>query len=151
ILDEDPALRRASLTSMRRYMLRQQDGRVFLGGRREGFQGELPGLMEEALLALEGGQPIYLAGGFGGITLDIARALKVDDGAWLPPSESSLEVPPSAEDHRRRLRLARSLSREGVRSGQADEENRRLAGSVGPGDIEALVSLGLGLRVDRER
>lgn len=151
ILDEDPALRRASLTSMRRYMLRQQDGRVFLGGRQEGFQGELPGLMEEALLALEGGQPIYLAGGFGGITLDIARALKVDDGAWLPPSESPPEDPRYAKGYEQLLELARSSTWQGLRNGLTDEENRRLAASHRPSDIAALVSLGLGRLAERDR
>jgi hypothetical protein len=34
----------------------------FIGGKSEGFQGELPGALEEALIALEIGQPIYLAG-----------------------------------------------------------------------------------------
>ena len=35
-------------------------------------------------MALEAGQPLYLAGGFGGITYDIAIALGLDGGTWLP-------------------------------------------------------------------
>jgi SLOG-like protein len=40
-------------------------------GRRKGLQGNLPGVVEEALISLDAGQPIYLAGGFGGVTMDI--------------------------------------------------------------------------------
>jgi SLOG-like protein len=66
---EDPGKQRRALTGMRRYM------------QRSGFQGEISGLMEEALLAVEAEQPIYLAGGFGGVTADIVSALGVDDGS----------------------------------------------------------------------
>nr|VFJ60361.1 MAG: hypothetical protein BECKDK2373C_GA0170839_108024 [Candidatus Kentron sp. DK] len=38
-------------------------------GKRMGFTGDWPGLVEEAIFALETDQPIYLAGGFGGVTL----------------------------------------------------------------------------------
>lgn len=55
------------------------------------------GLLEEALYALEAGQPLHLAGGFGGITHDIALRLGVDDGngfrdfRWPRISASSAE------------------------------------------------------------
>lgn len=142
--DVEPELRQRSLTSMRRYMLGWQHGRVFLGGRREGFQGELPGLMEEALLTLEHGQPIYLAGGFGGVTLDIARALNVDDGVWLPPGDSAPLDPRYARGYELLLELTRSRNWSWLHNGLTDGENRRLAASHRPSDIAALVSLGLG-------
>lgn len=142
-LDVEPELCRRSLTSMRRYMLPRQRGRVFLGGKREGFQGELPGLMQEALLTLEYRQPIYLAGGFGGATLDIARALKVDDGSWIPPSEPPQD-PRYAKGYELLLETARSPEWLGLHNGLTDSENRRLAASHRPSEIAALVSLGLG-------
>jgi hypothetical protein len=37
----------------------------------------MPGVVEELLIALEAGQPIYLAGGFGGVTSEIIVALGV--------------------------------------------------------------------------
>jgi len=70
---------------MRRYMATKTQGRVLIGGKRTGFQGEIPGLVEEALISLEQDHPVYLAGGFGGVTADIVQALGVDDGSWLPP------------------------------------------------------------------
>ena len=61
-MDADAELASKSLTAMRRYMAKNTNGRIFLGGKRKGFQGDLPGLVEECLLSLSVGQPIYLAG-----------------------------------------------------------------------------------------
>ncbi len=142
---EDPALRRRALTAMRRYMATKTQGRALLGGKRDGFQGEIPGLMEEALISLQCGHPVYLAGGFGGVTADIAQALGVDDGAWLPPLADAKPPDPRWADGRERLRaLAARPDWKGLANGLAADENRRLAASHRPSDIAALVSLGLG-------
>lgn len=42
--------------------------RICLGGRTTGYAGRKPGVMEEAELALQYGKPLYLMGGFGGVT-----------------------------------------------------------------------------------
>lgn len=63
------------LTSMRQVMLRATDARIVLGGREEGYKGLMPGIAEEALLSLQGRQPLFLFGGFGGCARDIAEAL----------------------------------------------------------------------------
>ena len=60
------------LTSMRRVMHGATQARVVLGGR---VTGDMPGIAEEALLSLKGGQPLFLLGGFGGCTRDIAETL----------------------------------------------------------------------------
>lgn len=142
---EDPGEQRRALTGMRRYLRRHTSARVFLGGKRSGFQGEIPGLMEEALLAVEAKQPIYLAGGFGGVTADIISALGVDDGGWLPPDASAGPPDPRWEDGYARLAAHASQPHwRGLANGLADDENRRLAATHRPSDIAALVSLGLG-------
>jgi SLOG cluster2 len=142
---EDPGEQRRALTGMRRYLRRHTSARVFLGGKRSGFQGEIPGLMEEALLAVEAKQPIYLAGGFGGVTADIISALGVDDGGWLPPDASAGPPDPRWEDGYARLAAhAAQPHWRGLANGLADDENRRLAATHRPSDIAALVSLGLG-------
>lgn len=141
----DVDLRRRALTRMRRYMGKQISGRVLLGGKRHDFQGEIPGLMEEALIALGSGQPLFLAGGYGGVTTDITRALGVDDGSWLPLPPDVPQDDPRWIDGRRRLTdYAASTAWGGLRNGLSDEENRRLAATHRPSDIAALVSLGLG-------
>jgi hypothetical protein len=63
------------LTSMRRVMLRATHARIVLGGRVEGYKGLMPGIAEEALLSLQARQPLFLIGGFGGCSRDIAEAL----------------------------------------------------------------------------
>ena len=136
-----------SLTSMRRYMAENTHGRIFFGGKREGFQGDMPGLVEEAVVALEVGQPVYLAGGFGGVTMDIVQALGVDDGSWFParpdvagPDERLLKGLDMLAD------IRKQESWVGLENGLSDEENRELAASHRPSEIAALISLGLGKR-----
>jgi hypothetical protein len=141
----DPALRRRALTGMRRYMVTRTQGRILLGGKRSGFQGEIPGLMEEALISLQSAHPVYVAGGFGGVTADIAQALGVDDGGWLPPLTDAPPPDPRWVDGRTRLVAhAAQATWAGLKNGLTADENRRLAASHRPSDIAALVSLGLG-------
>lgn len=141
----DDTQKRDALTAMRRVMAEETDGRVLLGGKRSGFSGALPGLMEEALLTLKAGTPLYLAAGLGGVTADIVRALSIDDCAWLPP------VPDAGPDDPRlvtgrNLLMAERKAQEwgGLRNGLSDDENRRLAATHRPGEIATLVGLGLG-------
>lgn len=65
------------LTHMRMAMRSRIDARVLLGGRTKGYKGRMPGIAEEALLSLEARQPIFLLGGFGGATRDVAEALNL--------------------------------------------------------------------------
>ncbi len=152
MLVNDPDVRRRALTAMRRYLCDRTDGRVLLGGKRRGFQGEIPGLMEEALLALAARQPLYLAGGYGGVTMDIARALGIDDGRWMPPETGAPpEDPRFIEGQARLAALTHAPDWRGMRNGLSDHENRTLATSHRPSDIAALISLGLGsLARDRD-
>jgi hypothetical protein len=65
----------AGLTTMRDFMTKMSDARVVLGGRVEGFKGRMPGVAEEALIALRAGQPLFIIGGFGGCVRDIAEEI----------------------------------------------------------------------------
>jgi len=51
---------------MREQLLVRTQARIMLGGRTTGYKGKYPGLVEEALLTLQAGKPLYLMGGFGG-------------------------------------------------------------------------------------
>lgn len=147
-VSEPPSdLARKSLTTMRQFLSKHTSGRIIIGGKREGFQGYIPGLIEEALLALESNQPIYLAGGFGGVTADIIRELGVDDGSWLirradaaPPDKRLLEGLALLADTQKRKNWS------GLQNGLTEEENRKLSASHRPSEIAALISLGLGRR-----
>lgn len=65
-----------SLTQMREIMIEHCWGRISLGGRCHGYKGKMPGVLEEVLIALEKKKPIYLLGGFGGITEKICQVIQ---------------------------------------------------------------------------
>jgi hypothetical protein len=141
-------IKRDGLTAMRRYMRDHINGRVLLGGKRHGFSGAIPGLMQEALLSLEAKQPIYLAGGYGGVTADIARVLGIDDGSWLPPDADAPPEDPRLSDGYAQLRaLTATPDWSWPDNGLSPAENRRLAATHRPSEIATLVSLGLGRRM----
>lgn len=130
------------LAGLRRYMADYQVGRVFLGGRREGFEGSMPGVLEELLITLERGQPTYLAGGFGGVTYDVARLLGVQGGQW-PIGDDAITDPRYQAGLDALRRLVDSGRYTGLNNGLTEEENRWLTMSHRPGEIASLVSRGL--------
>lgn len=143
--EQDAAVVRKSLTSLRRVLTEKSHGRIFVGGKRVGYQGFFPGVIEEASFAIEARQPIYLAGGFGGVTADIAEGIGVGVIGWLPP-------PPGAQvdDAGWRDGLAKVVEAfkqtggASMDNGLTSEQNRQLAVSHRPSEIAALVSLGMG-------
>ncbi len=141
----DPALLEASLTGLREYMTAHIDARMLLGGRRKGFQGRYPGILEEALLAIGAGQPLFLASGFGGATLNIARVLGLDpDGqfAQLGPADDVDEG--LYEGLELIAAKAQEVGWQAKANGLSYEENLRLAASYRPSEVASYVALGLG-------
>jgi len=65
----------SGLTAMRKFQSSFTDARVLLGGQISNYKGHMPGVAEEALLSLRDGKPLFLIGGFGGCTRDIAETL----------------------------------------------------------------------------
>jgi hypothetical protein len=63
------------LTSMREFVTSVTDARIVLGGRVDDFKGRMPGIAEEALDAMKARKPLFLLGGFGGCSRDIAEDL----------------------------------------------------------------------------
>jgi hypothetical protein len=144
----DEATRHISLTSLRRYMRDRQNGRVFVGGRRADFDGAIPGLMEEAILAAEANQPIYLASGLGGVTVELARLFETDEGSWLPSQVREQDLDPRLLMGRERVRaVVGHPAWVGMQNGLTKQENQVLARSHRPGEIATLVGLGLGRRL----
>jgi SLOG cluster2 len=143
--EEDPEVVTQSLSALRAYMGRITQGRILIGGKRHGFQGAMPGILEEALMALEMHHPVFLAGGFGGATLDMVRAFVPAAAAW---ASAQTVVPPMDPRSQRGLdRLSTLIGVSGwssLNNGLDEEENKRLAATHRPTEIAALVSLGLG-------
>ena len=133
----------SSLTSMRRRIVKDTQGRVLLGGKRRGFHGVMPGVLEEAILAVEAGLPIYLVGGFGGAATDVARALDIDTEGWLPPFPGE---PPDERLTRGIESLVKAADRTGRKSlenGLSPAENKLLSMTNRPGEVASLIARGL--------
>ena len=66
-------------TTMRKLMREQTGARLVLGGKFDGYKGAMPGVAEDALLAMKAKPPVFLVGGFGGCARDIAETLDIAD------------------------------------------------------------------------
>ncbi len=66
------------LTAMRKKMASHIEARIALGGQTANYKGRLPGIAEEALIQIECHAPLYILGGFGGCSFDLARAMGID-------------------------------------------------------------------------
>lgn len=125
------------LTAMRRVMRRDIRARILLGGRVEGYRGAMPGIAEEAWLSLETGQPVFLFGGFGGCTRDIAETI----GLVEPWAGSRGEW--AGREHFRWYRAG------DLHNGLSPEENAGLARTPHIEEAVTLVSRGLRRVLDR--
>lgn len=143
-IDDAPAeLKASAFEAMRRFVRDREHARFAIGGRRRG--GDIvPGVLHEVLLSLEQRHPVYLAGGFGGTTIDIVAALDPSCSALRAPTAGPIapRALPAFDD------LARRAAAQGgwalLNNGLDDDENRRLAATHRPSEIAALVACGLG-------
>lgn len=145
-----------TLSKMRRLMNNDMDIKVVAGGKIEGFVGKYPGVLEEVYLALEDDKPIYLIGGFGGITKKI-----IDLFNGSIPKELSLEYQLEDKefeklydyykgrneqhliDYEKINNLFIQKGIEGLNNGLTIEENQRLFESKDIYEIVALIMKGL--------
>jgi hypothetical protein len=67
------------LTAMRHTMAAETKARIVLGGKTSGYKGDMPGVAEEALIQLSRMAPLYVLGGFGGCSREIAVAMGIGD------------------------------------------------------------------------
>jgi hypothetical protein len=64
------------LEEMRHRLINDSEARISVGGRCFGYTGRYPGILEEALLAVEMQKPLYILGGFGGASQQVSLALQ---------------------------------------------------------------------------
>jgi hypothetical protein len=64
------------LSEMREKSISSSTARICAGGRLTGYQGKMPGVLEEIVLALNEQKPIFLLGAFGGVVGDVCSLLQ---------------------------------------------------------------------------
>lgn len=133
----DKATEQHALSAARLVMSNVIDGRVALGGQSEGFRGRMPGVIEEVILAVRAGKPVYLAGGYGGAAGDMAAALGTDPDDWLglqgAHSPYLEELEETVTEHNWSV----------TANGLTQEENQRLAITYRASEVASLIVRGL--------
>lgn len=64
------------LTKMREEMITNCNVRIAAGGKHIGYKGKMPGVLEEILISISLKKPLYLLGGFGGVTSTVCKCLE---------------------------------------------------------------------------
>jgi hypothetical protein len=140
-------IRTNSYTGLRRYIARQTRAQVVVGGQLSNFRGAMPGIIEETIEAIQAGNPVYFAGGFGGAAAAAAKALAVDSFEWMPTDLPTTDEVDKVEASLRTLKeAAEARDWSGVDNGLDETQRRQLAASHRPGEIASLVVLGLALK-----
>jgi hypothetical protein len=135
-VDSETTIR--SLTAIRVRVTAQTDGRLVMGGKRDGYLGRMPGVVEETILAVRARKPLFVAGGFGGAAADIALVLGLDPDGWLGLPDRS------GDDGLRELAdAAAEIGFDPRSNGLSAEQNRQLAVSYRASEIASLVVVGL--------
>lgn len=132
-----------SYTALRTVMARGTSARVVVGGQLSGFKGRMPGLVEEAFTSVRAGQPLYVAGGFGGAAAAIARTLGIDSMDWLPDTIPEHIDDPEVTDALSQLAQAASDTEWTADDGLSEEDRRALSASHRPGEIASIVAVGM--------
>ncbi|HEX4953585.1 MAG TPA: hypothetical protein VF017_09370 [Thermoanaerobaculia bacterium] len=151
-------LRARGLTHLRRQLNEACDARVALGGKLSGYDGRLPGILEEVLLALQSHRPVYLVGVLGGaaqalghVLLDgedpggLLREARLEELYRLQAARGGQELgDPDLNPERLRQELREpELRARLLANGLSEAENRRLLDSTLEEEVVLLILKGL--------
>jgi hypothetical protein len=64
------------LSEMRVRSIESSNARICTGGKLCGYNGKMPGVLEEFLIAVEMDKPIYLLGAFGGVVGEVSKVIR---------------------------------------------------------------------------
>lgn len=64
-----------SLTNMRYKLIEDSDIRIAAGGTHVNYKGRMPGVLEEILITIKNNKPLFLLGGFGGVTSSVCEMI----------------------------------------------------------------------------
>ncbi|WP_434345582.1 TIR domain-containing protein [Myxococcus virescens] len=128
------------LTLMRQQQTDEVAARVIVGGRLgpagDGYRGRMPGVLEEALLGIRAGRPVYLVGAFGGCARLVFDALE-----GVPRPELQWE-------HQRVVQYSEELRTLYQQRGEAWDEYEAIAAEL---KTRGLAGLNNGLTPDENR
>lgn len=142
-----------SLSKMRYEMIKNCNARICAGGKKVGYKGKMPGVLEEILIASELGCPLYLLGGFGGIVHDVCELLqnnKCSDAfteEWqVSNNEGYRELLQKYKERDEKvdyLELQNKLRSINLNNGLTEEENEMLFNTVYVDEAIQLILKGL--------
>ncbi len=141
-----------SLTFMRDKMISECDVRISAGGTMSGYLGSMPGVLEEIFFAIQKKKPIYLLGGYGGITAKVCSFLKTNnmpDELTLNWQMENNKFYSELLEEYTRLSLnvdyswIKKLSIESLNNGLSKEENLKLFDTPFPDEAICLIARGL--------
>jgi hypothetical protein len=83
---EEPLERLEALTAMRQQITQIAKARICLSGKMKSFTGSMPGLIEEAFLSIDQGQPVYISAMMGGAAAALIECIRgrIEIGRLIP-------------------------------------------------------------------
>ena len=139
---------RESLTRMRGQMETDVNARIILGGAVTGFKGDMPGIYEEAIVAIGKRHPLYVLGGFGGAANRLANLVMGEvtvNALWneCGQDEASAKYIGQGEGPSPYFNKLSEINFRNLNNGLSEEENIRLFESTNIAEIIALILKGL--------
>lgn len=142
-----------SLTAMRKLLIKNSTARICLGGRISGSSGICAGVIEEAVLSIKSGQPLYITGMLGGASEEFIRALREEsdynERAFMPREDVADALKKSAKKSLSKgvdPKVVAKLGVEGLAQVNrlSAEENEKLFSATQVSEVIGWVLVGLG-------
>lgn len=149
---ENSYARSRCLTFMREKMITECDVRISAGGRTTGYIGCMPGVLEEISIALKNKIPLYIVGGFGGISSKVCQYLMTGDMpdeltlSWQKDNNENLSsLLQEYNNHDRSVDYLwmNELNIGLLNNGLSDDDNRKLFTTPFVDEVVYLISKGL--------
>lgn len=144
-----------SLSNMRTVMIDNCDARICAGGKKAGYSGSIPGVLEEIVIALNKEKPLYLVGGFGGIVRDVCT-LRLSSGEKIPETLTYEWQSKNNDGYEEKIKYYRdhemvidydnmieSILKSDLNNGLSEEDNERLMTTVFYTEAVELILKGL--------
>jgi len=142
-----------SLSKMRYEMIKNCDARICAGGRKYGYKGKMPGVLEEILISIKEERPIFLLGGFGGVTQSVCELIEsgiisedLTEEWQVNNNDNYKELLQSYENYGEKIdydEIAELIKFADLKNGLSGDENRQLFNTIFIDEAIALILRGL--------